>query len=293
MIINTENSIHNFNERTGASTIVANIIKYFALILGAAAAIVPALVVLLASLKTKEAFRDTEVLDIPGLSGLTLNNYYTAFVDGKMLRAFGNTLIILVASLLVAIILGSMVAYVLSRFHFKGKKLIIILFLFATFIPGVTTQVATFRIISALGVFNTRWSAILLYMGTDIVSVYVFLQALKGVPKSLDEAAIVEGASYFRIYTSVILPMLRPAIATVVIIKGVAIYNDFYIPFLYMPKSELSVVSTVLFKFMGPYGGRWELVCACVIITIIPTILVFIALQRQIYNGFAAGSVKM
>ncbi len=293
MIVNTENSIRDFRKRTGVSESVAKIMKYAVLILGAACAIVPALVVVLASLKTQEAFRTTEVLEIPGFSELTLKNYYTAFVDGNMLRAFGNTLIILVVSLTVAIILGSMVAYVLSRFDFKGKKLIVILFLFATFIPGVTTQVATFRIISGLGVFNTRWAAIFLYMGTDIVSVYIFLQALKGVPKSLDEAAIVEGASYFRIYRSVILPMLRPAIATVIIIKGVAIYNDFYIPFLYMPKSELSVVSTVLYKFMGPYGGRWELVCACVIITIIPTVLVFIALQKQIYNGFAAGSVKM
>lgn len=287
-----ENRIKNYMENISAKGILINIMKYIVLLLGAAGAIVPALVVLIASLKTNEAFRNTSVLDL-AVDTMTLKNYIIALIDGNMLRAFGNTIIILVVSLTIAIILGSMVAYVLSRFHFKGKKLIIILFLFATFIPGVTTQVATFRIIIGLGAFNTRWAAILLYMGTDIVSVYIFLQALKGVPISLDEAAIMEGATYFRIYRSIVLPMLRPAIATVIIIKGVAIYNDFYIPFLYMPKAELGVVSTVLYKFIGPYGGRWEVVCACVIITIIPTILVFLALQKQIYNGFASGAVKI
>lgn len=79
---------------------------------------------------------------------------------------------------------------------------------------------------------------------------------------------------------------------TVIIVKGVNIYNDFYTPFLYMPGENLQVISTALFKFKGPYGSQWEVICAAIMITIIPILVAFIALQKYIYNGFAQGSVK-
>jgi raffinose/stachyose/melibiose transport system permease protein len=103
---------------------------------------------------------------------------------------------------------------------------------------------------------------------------------------------MLDGASYFTIFWRIILPLLKPAIVTVLIVKGVNIYNDFYTPFLYMPKSELQVISTALFKFQGPYGAHWEIICAGVMIAIIPTMIIFLALQKYIYNGFTEGSVK-
>lgn len=165
-------------------------------------------------------------------------------------------------------------------------------FVLATLIPGVTTQVATFQIVNSLGLFNTRWAAIILYLGTDIIAVYIFLQFLDSISKSLDESAMIDGASYFTIYWKIILPLLKPAIVTVIIVKGVNVYNDFYTPFLYMPKTDLQVISTALFKFKGPYGSQWEVISAGIIIAIIPTVIAFLALQKHIYNGFAQGSVK-
>ena len=132
----------------------------------------------------------------------------------------------------------------------------------------------------------------MLYTSTDIISLYIFLQFMRSIPRALDEAAILDGASHLRIYWSVILPLLKPAIVTVVIIKGVYIYNDFYIPFLYMPARDLGVVSTSLFRFRGPFETQWEVIAAGVIITIIPMLLIFLFLQRYIYNGFARGAVK-
>ena len=85
---------------------------------------------------------------------------------------------------------------------------------------------------------------------------------------------------------------MKPAIATVVIIKGIAIYNEFYIPFLYMPSRDLGVISTSLFRFKGPFGAQWEIISAGVILVIIPTLIAFLALQRFIYNGFTAGATK-
>lgn len=271
--------------------ILISIFKYTTLIIGALCSIVPLLVVFFSSFKTKSEYNSTGPLDLPK-SFLNFDNYIKAFTQGNMIQGFINTLIILFISLTIAILIGTMVAYVLHRFEFRGKKIVMGLFLLATLIPAITTQVSTFQIINNLGLFNTRLAPIILFGGTDIIAVYIFLQFLDGISYSLDEAALLEGASYFKIYRSIILPLLKPAIATVIIIKGVAIYNDFYTCFLYMPKTELQVVSTALFRFKGPYGSQWEVICAGVVIVIIPTLIAFIALQKHIYNGLTSGSVK-
>lgn len=229
---------------------------------------------------------------VPPSNWLNMSNYTRAFVEGRMLRGFINTFIILFTAIAGSIVIGSMIAYVLSRFKFFGSRIIMAAFLLATLIPGVTTQVATFQIVHSLGLFNTMGAPIALFMGTDIISVYIFLQFLNRISESLDESAMIEGASYLTIYGKVIMPLLKPAIATVFIIKGVAIYNDFYIPFLYMPKEGLQVVSTALFKFKGPYGTQWEVISAAIMICIIPTVIAFLSLQKYIYNGFTHGSVK-
>ncbi|MBY3622649.1 carbohydrate ABC transporter permease [Acinetobacter sp. CUI P1] len=269
----------------------ASIFKYLTLILGALAALIPIVVVFFASLKTGPEYASTGPLTLPE-NWLNFSNYTKAFVDGKMLLGFKNTVIIVVISILGATLTGSMMAYILSRFKFKGSKVLISMFLIATLIPGVTTQVATFQIINHLGLFNTRWAPIVMYLGTDIIAVYIFMQFLDSISESLDESAMLDGASYWTIFWRIILPLLKPAIVTVIIVKGVNIYNDFYTPFLYMPKTDLQTISTALFKFKGPYGSQWEVICAAIMIAIIPTLVVFTALQKYIYNGFSQGSVK-
>jgi ABC-type glycerol-3-phosphate transport system permease component len=265
-------------------------LKYLSLLLGCLIALLPLLVIFIASFKNEKQFYNTPIFSLP--SSLYIQNYIDAFTGGLMLKAFGNTIIILVWSCAGTIIVGTMAAYVLSRFNFKINKLISSLFLLAALIPTVSTQVATFQIISKLHLFNTMWSNIILFMGTDIISIYIFMQFLSGIPRDLDEAALMDGASFLTIYWTVILPLLKPAIATVLIIKIVAIYNEFYTPFLYMPKKGLGVISTSLFRFIGPYNAHWQVICAGVVITIIPTLIIFLFLQKYIYNGLIQGSVK-
>ena len=153
-------------------------------------------------------------------------------------------------------------------------------------------QVTVFQIVSKLGLYNSIWAPCILYIGTDIVSIYIFIQFLDNISVSLDESAILDGASYPRVYWSIILPMLRPAIATVLVIKFVSIYNDFYTANLYMPGDDLAVVSTALYRFIGPYGAKWEVIFAGIIICIIPSLLIFLFLQKFIYSNLVAGSVK-
>lgn len=271
---------------------IGTALTYLSLIVASLVVLVPLLVVFLTSLKSYDEISDGQgALSLPD-DWLNFSNYATAFTDGHMLTAFGNTAFILLFSITGTVIIGSMTAYAVDRFDFRFKKLVMALFLIATLVPGVTTQVATFQVVNSFGLFDTRWAPILLYMGTDIVSVYIFLQFIRGIPKSLDEAARLDGANSFTIYRKIIFPLLKPAIATVVIIKGITTYNDFYIPFLYMPSEELGTMSTALFRFKGPFGAHWENISAGAILVIVPTLVIFLFLQRYIYNGFAQGATK-
>ncbi|WPO75500.1 carbohydrate ABC transporter permease [Streptomyces sp. KN37] len=270
---------------------IAPALTYLSLIVASLVVLVPLAVVLLTSLKTSEEVSDGGPLSLPG-DWLNFDNYATAFTDGKLLSAFANTAFILLFSITGTVLIGSMTAYAVDRFDFRAKKPVMALFLIATLVPGVTTQVATFQVVNGFGLFNSIWAPVMLYMGTDIVSIYIFLQFIRGIPVSLDEAARLDGANSLTIYWKIILPLLKPAIATVVIIKGITVYNDFYIPFLYMPSEELGTISTALFRFKGPFGARWEHISAGTILVIVPTLLVFLFLQRYIYNGFARGATK-
>ncbi|MGW2950623.1 carbohydrate ABC transporter permease [Streptomyces eurythermus] len=266
-------------------------LTYLSLIVASAVVLVPLAVVFLTSLKTSEEVADGGALSLPG-DWLNFGNYATAFNDGEMLSAFVNTTVILLFSITGTVLIGSMTAYAVDRFRFRLKKPVMALFLIATLVPGVTTQVATFQVVNSFGLFDTIWAPVLLYMGTDIVSIYIFLQFIRGIPVSLDEAARLDGANSLTIYWKIILPLLKPAIATVVIIKGITVYNDFYIPFLYMPSEDLGTISTALFRFKGPFGAHWENISAGTILVIVPTLVVFLFLQRYIYNGFAQGATK-
>lgn len=266
------------------------VFKYVILIFTAIVVLLPLVVVFLGSFKGHEEFLTTGVFEFP--KALSFENYIRAFVDGKMALGFVNTIIILTVSIIATVLTGTMTAYVVNRFKFPGRGIINNLFLIASLIPSITMQMSVFQIINKMGLFNTRWSTILLFAGTDIISIYIFLQFLENISYSLDESAIMDGASYFTVYWRIILPLLKPAIVTVVIIKGVGFYNEFYTPYLYMPSSDLAVISTALYKFTGPYGSQWEIICAGIIITLLPTLIIFLALQQQIYAGMTQGSVK-
>lgn len=268
---------------------IGKLVQYMILVLGALVALLPILVVFIGSFKSNNEFLSSNVLALP--EKWDFSNYKVAFVNGQMLLGFKNTLIIFVASMIGKLTLASMFAYVMSRFDFKFKKVILILFMIAMLIPGITSQVATFQIINSLGLFNTMWAVILLNLGTDVISVYVFMQYLDEISVSLDESAFLDGCSHFGIFWRIILPNLKAPIVTMLIISGVGVYNDFYSPFLYMPDRNLKVISTALFAFKGPYGTNWPVILAGVVIVILPILIVFLSLQKYIYNG-VAGSVK-
>ena len=272
-------------------SIIAKILKYTTLIGWTIVVFLPLITVIFGSFKTYDEFTRTSGITMPN-SFAYFENYIKAFVDGKMLIGFINTFILIFFGAIGSVILGSMVAFVISRFEFKFKKLILFMYLLVSIVPMEMSQVATFKIVDALGIYNTRLAPIIIYLGADVLMVYIYIQALEKVPRDLDKAAMLEGAGYFQIYRKVIFPLLKPATATAIMLKIISIYNDFYVPFLYMPGEGLNTISTSLFKFIGPASTQWQVICAAIVISMIPMILFIIFLQKHIYQGITSGSVR-
>ena len=283
-------SKYKFKEMPKAVRVLISVAKYAVLVFACLIVIVPLVVVLLGSLKTHDDFLSSGAFDLPQVIELT--NFQTAFIQGDVMRGLINTAIILVFSCVGTIITGTMTAFVVQRFSMVFTKMVKAVFLVAALLPNISMQVTVFQIVHMLGLYDTLAAPIILYIGTDIVSIYIFIQFLENISVSLDESAILDGCSYPRVYWSIILPMLRPAIATVLVIKFVSIYNDFYTANLYMPSDGLEVVSTALYRFIGPYGSKWEIIFAGVIICIIPTLIIFLSMQKFIYSNLVSGSVK-
>ena len=281
---------YKFTETPRAVKILFKVLTYLFLVVCCLVVIIPLLVVLIGAFKTHDEYITTNVFTLPETP--QFQNFVTAFVDGDVLLGLFNTGIILVVSCVGTIITGTMTAFVLQRFGMLFTRLVKALFLFASLLPNISMQVTVFQIVSKLGLYDSLWAPCILYIGTDIISITIFIQFLNNISVSLDESAILDGASYPRVYWSIILPMLRPAIATVLVIKFVGIYNDFYTANLYMPSEKLAVVSTALYRFIGPYGAKWEIIFAGIIICIITSLIVFLCLQKFIYSNLVSGSVK-
>lgn len=273
-----------------AKRTIFNILKYAVLVIACLIVFIPLVVVFLGSFKNNTEFLSSNVFALP--QKLEWNNYKTAFMDGNVLLGLKNTGIILVISCIGTIITGTMTAYVVQRFNTLFGKIMKGAFLVATLFPNIAMQVTVYRIMNSFHLVGHMAAPIILYIGTDIISIYIFIQFLNNISYSLDESAIMDGASYFTVYLKIILPLLKPAIATVLTIKMISIYNDFYTPQLYMPSEKLAVVSTALYRFIGPYGAKWEIIFAGIVICIIPTLIIFLCLQKQIYAGLVNGSVK-
>ena len=273
------------------STLVINIIKYFSLIFFGFVAVVPVISCVITAFKTSEEYQNTNVMTLPE-NWLNFDNFIKAFSTANMGRAFINSLIVMICVLFVSIIVGTQLAYVLNRFKFLGNTLIRNLFLFASLLPGVAMQVTVYNIMSSLGFINHLYGYIIMMCGTDVISIYIFIQFMENIPVSLDESAIIDGANYWTIYWKIMLPLLKPAIITSCILKGVGVYNEYYAANLYLQDKDLHTIATSLYTFVGPMGSQYNLICAGVLISLLPALIVFIIFQKQIYSGITAGAVK-
>ena len=272
--------------------LVVNILKYVLLLFASFVALVPLVSRVITAFKTNEEYASTNVMVLPQ-SWLNFDNFVEAWKQANMGSAFLNSFMILICVLVGSVMISAMLAYVLNRFQFPGNSLIRTLFTIATLIPGIASQVTVYQIMDSLHLVNTMHGYIILMLGTDVITIYIFLQFFENLSVNLDESAIMDGCSYFGAFFRILFPLLKPAIVTSAILKGVSTYNEYYMAGLYLQdKTRYQVVSTALYVFTGPMGSQYNYICAGVIITIIPGLIIFLLCQDQIYSGLAAGAVK-
>ena len=252
----------------------------------------PIILVLFASFKTKADMVRISPLLLQPKSRFTLDNFQKVLGNKYLLVGFKNTGIILAVSIFFNVMFGTITAFIIERFNFRFKGFIVGLFFVGMLIPSFVTEIARFKVIQGLHLYNTLGAPIVIYVASDLMQLYIYRQFISTLPVSLDESALLDGCGYFGLFTRIIFPLLAPATATVVIIKAINIINDMYIPYLYMPKNKLRTLTTFLMDYANAQRGSWQQLAAGIIIVMLPTICIYLFFQRYILAGIAAGAVK-
>lgn len=254
--------------------------------------IMPILLTLFAALKTGADMVNTSPLSLPPAERITFSNFERVIQDRNLYTGFRNTITILAVSLVFNVAFGTITAYIIERFNFRFKGFVVSLFFLGMLIPTFVTEISRFKIISGLGLYNTLAAPIVIYVASDLMQLYIYRQFISKISVSLDESAILDGCSYWGLFVRIIFPLLKPATATVCIIKSITIINDMYIPYLYMPKTRLRTLTTYLMNYANAQQGSWQTLAAGIIIIMLPTVLLYIFFQKYILAGVVAGAVK-
>lgn len=221
----------------------------------------------------------------------TVDNFVQAFIDLDFMNSLFNSLVITIVSILVIIIFSSMAGYALARNKSKLSGVIFMVFVAAMLIPF---QAVMITLISLFGQFEmlNKYGLIFMYLGFCCsLAIFLYHGAMTGISKSLDEAALIDGASKFQTFWHIIFPLLKPISVTVAILNVIFIWNDFLLPSLVLGDAE-ATIPLRMFMFFGEYTRQWHLALAGLTIAIIPVIIFYLIAQKQIIKGVSDGAVK-
>ena len=265
-------------------------LMYVLLLVAAIIFAAPMLFTVVSSLKTKvEIF--SEPFSLPDV--IQWGNYVEAWTGANMSVYFLNSIIQAGATVIVLAITSSMAAYVLSRFDFKCNKFLMLFFTLGMMVPMHTVLVPVSYMISALGLKNNIPALIMIYTAFNLpFSIIVVTSFMKGVNKSLEEAALLDGASYFQIYKNVMLPMTVPAISTISIFNFLNAWNNILFPLLFINDKELKPIALGLLNFNGERGSDYRPLMAAIVITVAVPLILYLLFQEKVEGGLAAGAVK-
>ena len=214
-----------------------------------------------------------------------------AFGDNRMYRAFWNSILLTVGSVTLIVFLSAFVAFVMQRRNDWMASVAHALVLSGLIIPPAL--VPTIFLLQRLGIYKTLLSLIFVEAAFLIpFAILVFRAFMATIPREIDEAAIVDGASPVQIFIRIILPLLWPAIVTVIVLTSVIVYSDFTLPTYFLPGKENITVQVTLFGFMSQFGSQWNLMFAAVLIITIPPLILFLFFQRQIVSGLTSGAIR-
>lgn len=213
------------------------------------------------------------------------------FRDYRMVLALWNSTVLTVGSVILIVILAAGVAFVNQRRNDRVASLVNALMLTGLIIPPAV--VPTIFLLQELGLYKTLIGLIFVMVSIQLPFAVLILRAfMASIPREIDEAAIIDGASAWQLFLYVILPLLRPAIITIVVVSAVVIYNDFTLPLYFLPGNENVTAQLTLFSFISQFSSRWDLLFADVIIITIPPLVMYMFFQKQIVAGLTSGAVK-
>lgn len=221
------------------------------------------------------------------------SNFSNVIEKIDYLSALKNTLFFVIFGVLGLLVFCSMAAYRLSRHRSKINKIIYVLLISSILVPFQTVMIPLIKIMALLGLYNTRAGVLLAYYGYGIpFAIFLFHGFLNNIPKEIEEAALIDGSSIFQVYVHIIVPLMKPVFGTVAVLDVLWIYNDFLLPFVLISKDELKTLPLVMYTFFTAYERPWDLAMASLTMVLIPAIMLFIVLQKQITGGITSGAMK-
>lgn len=266
------------------------ILRYGVMVFVLIVSVYPILWVFASSFKSRMDIMNSP-LKLP--TQLFLNGYAEVFRTTPVLTYFKNSLIVASTSTIFSVIIVALAAYVVARFDFRLKSAIVAMFASTMFIPTIAISYPIFRMIKSLGLYDTKTGLILTYMSFNIaVSFFVIRSYILSIPKDLDEAALIDGAGYGTIFFRIILPIARPGIVSAAIITFLGNWNDFYYALLLTGGDRSRTMPVMVYNFTSSFRGNLCAMFASMVISMLPTILLFSLTSEQIVKSMSDGAVK-
>jgi len=218
-------------------------------------------------------------------------NYVSVWREAGIPRAALNSLIVVVVTVPIAMSVACCAAYGLARFRFRGGDVVYYVFLLGLIIPGQLTILPVVLLDKNLGLINTYGGLILPYLGGHMpFDVFLLTGFLRTLPAELHDAGLIDGATELQVFARIMVPLLRPALATIAILNTVSIWNDFFFPLIVSPKIPMLQVG--VYNLLGVYSTNWGEIFAGVVVAAFPLIVAYLALTKQFIAGLSAGAVK-
>ncbi len=269
---------------------IAKLCKYVFMAVFTAIAVGPILWAFLSSFKTYAEI-NSSALSLP--SSFNLDNYKAAFQYAPIAKYFFNSIVIVGSSVLVTVALVAMCAYIVSRFDFKLKTLVVLFISASLMLPAQAISQPLFMIFQKLEIFDTKLGLVIVYSAMGIpMSFFVMVSYYKTISTALEESAYIDGASFLQTFVHIILPLAKPGLVTIALLQFINTWNEFYFALMLTSGDTARTVPIALNYYMGTFANNYSALFAAVVMTVLPTILVFIVLQRQVMESLTAGAVK-
>ena len=283
------------NQIGGTRRKVTNALAMLALIVIFIAYMFPFLMVVINSLKEKRDIIKSPFSWLFTIKGLSFDNFVKAFTQMNFLNAFKNSLIVTVSATVVVTLLASMLAYYIVRHHNKLSTGAFALMVASMIIPFQAIMIPLVSIYGGtLNVLNHRATLVFMHTGFSMaMSVFMFHGFIKGnIPMALEEAANIDGCTNVQTFFQIVLPLLKPIISTMVILNSLAFWNDYLLPSLVLTDSKLLTLPLSTYSFYGTYSADYGTIMAGLLLCVIPILVLYVALQKQIIGGVVSGAVK-